>query len=83
MEKLNYEETMQCLNDLKEEKKWKKEKKEDESPELSQGQDFCVEIQIKLLEAESDGKDEVTYDGSNTFLKFSILRGAALAEKIL
>ena len=27
MEKLNYEETMQCLNDLKEEKKMKKREK--------------------------------------------------------
>ena len=48
---------MQGLNDLKEEKKWKKEKKEDESVELNRGQDFCVEVQIKLLEAESDGKN--------------------------
>lgn len=59
----------------------KEEEKEYELVEFNQEQDFCAEVQIKLLKAKFDEKNKVTYDWSNTFLRFSVSNCAALSKK--
>ena len=87
MKNKNFNEKMQDLNLVDE----KKVKLEDELIEFNQAQDFSwksnseqdffAEVQIKLSKGEFNQKNDITYDGANTFLKFSIFTCNTLSEK--
>ena len=54
---------------------------QDFSWKLNSKQDFCSEVQIKISEAEFNQNNDITYNGANTFLKFSIFTCSPLSEK--